>query len=114
VAKHVYIGETNAAAEREAREAFKVFGDSFEHLRRFHDVERLSTLSDTEKAAGKGQLIFGTAETVRDRFEHLVEATGRNYIVPVFAFGTLSDQQVMRSIAQFTEHVMPGLQPVMA
>jgi alkanesulfonate monooxygenase SsuD/methylene tetrahydromethanopterin reductase-like flavin-dependent oxidoreductase (luciferase family) len=114
VAKHIYIGDTNAAAEHEAREAFKVFGDSFEYLRRLYGVERLSTLSDTDEAVAKGQLIFGTAETVRDRIKRLVEATGCNYVVPVFAFGTLSDQQGMRSIVEFSMHVIPAFQPVIA
>jgi alkanesulfonate monooxygenase SsuD/methylene tetrahydromethanopterin reductase-like flavin-dependent oxidoreductase (luciferase family) len=55
-----------------------------------------------------GDAIAGTPAQVRDYIADEIEATGVNYYVCDFAFGTISHDEAMRSIALFTQQVMPA------
>ena len=57
----------------------------------------------------KGYLaIAGTPAMVRDYIAREIEATGVNYYVCDFAFGTISHDEAMRSVELFTREVMPA------
>ena len=63
---------------------------------------------DFETVLEHGDAVAGTPETVRDFIAHEVEATGVNYYVCDFAFGTISHEDAMRSIELFAREVMPA------
>jgi alkanesulfonate monooxygenase SsuD/methylene tetrahydromethanopterin reductase-like flavin-dependent oxidoreductase (luciferase family) len=50
--------------------------------------------------------VVGTPETVKDYFDEYM-ATGANYMVLSFQWGSLSHEQAMRSIRLFKEHLAP-------
>jgi alkanesulfonate monooxygenase SsuD/methylene tetrahydromethanopterin reductase-like flavin-dependent oxidoreductase (luciferase family) len=52
--------------------------------------------------------IAGTPAMVRDYIAREIEATGVNYYVCDFAFGTISHDEAMRSVELFTREVMPA------
>src|SRR5690606_4473769 len=54
-------------------------------------------------------MIFGTPDFVRDEIERHVFQSGCNYFVPRFAFGDLTQEEVLRSYALFRDEVMPKL-----
>jgi hypothetical protein len=54
-------------------------------------------------------LLAGSPGTVRARLQALVEASGGNYFLATFAFGSLSTEQILRSLRLFAEEIMPAL-----
>ena len=55
-----------------------------------------------------GDAIAGTPNAARDYIAREIEATGINYYVCDFAFGTISHDEAMRSVELFTREVMPA------
>ena len=55
-----------------------------------------------------GDAIAGTPNAVRDYIAAEIEATGINYYVCDFAFGTISHDEAMQSVELFTPEVMPA------
>jgi hypothetical protein len=53
-------------------------------------------------------LIFGSPARVREQMSRLVEASGCNYVICAFAWGTLSHRQTLHSLQLFAQEVMPG------
>ena len=47
-------------------------------------------------------------DVVRDYIAREIEATGVNYYVCDFAFGTISHDEALRSVELFTREVMPA------
>ena len=58
---------------------------------------------------GQRWLTYGSTETVRAQLQDYLDATGANYLAGVFAWGNLSDEQVLTSLDLFTTHVRPRL-----
>jgi hypothetical protein len=54
-------------------------------------------------------LFVGSPSTVRERLLAFMDGTGGNYFGGVFAWGSLTDEQVLRSIDLFTRDVLPAL-----
>jgi len=107
----VYVAETDGEARRVAREALKVFRHNFAFLlsadRPTHYQE--DRLSDLERAMENGVLFVGSPATVRERLLQFMDGCGGNYFGGVFAWGSLTDDQVMRSLDLFTRDVLPAL-----
>ena len=55
-----------------------------------------------------GDAIAGTPEQVRGYIAREIEATGVNYYVCDFAFGTITHEEAMRSVELFAREVMPA------
>ena len=53
-------------------------------------------------------MIFGSPTRVREKVGRLVEASGCNYVICAFAWGTLPHQQTRRSLQLFAQEVMPA------
>jgi len=51
-------------------------------------------------------LFAGSPATVSDRLTAFLEGTGGNYFGACFAWGNLTSEQVMRSMALFTEEII--------
>ena len=105
--RHLLVAETDADAMKIATPAYKAWYDSLVHLWRkfrsvpFHFAESL------EIALARDAAIVGSPATVRAEIERHVAESRCNYFVTRFAYGTLSHEASMRSLALFTSDVMP-------
>ena len=53
--------------------------------------------------------MYGSPATIREKLQLHLDLTGADYLAGVFAFGDLTERQVMRSLHLFTTEVMPRL-----
>ena len=105
--RHIYVADTDAQAQEEARPAWRTFYDNIQKL--WHDffTSTIHFTPDLEVARKAGAAIVGSPATVRAEIEQLADQTGINYLAPAFAWGSLSQDQAMRSIRLFADEVMP-------
>ena len=54
-------------------------------------------------------MIYGSPETVRAKLQAHLDLTGANYLAGVFAWGSLTEEQVLKSLHLFTTQVKPRL-----
>jgi len=108
--QHLVVADTDAAAEKLGLKAYEAWAGHIHHLTR--KVGRPDVHKTTPYDADSAQpLIAGAPRTVRDRLEHMLHATGANYLLCVFSFGDLASDDAMRSIELFTREVMAGFSP---
>ncbi len=106
--RHVYVAETDAAAERDARAAFGQFMESFGYLWQVHGDPRFAGRGDWDRFVANGGIYYGAPATVRARLEEMFAITGANYFAGAFAFGSLTSEQALRSLRLFAEEVAPA------
>lgn len=107
ITRFVYVGETDRHAQERAALGAEQFFESLAHLwRKFSpaaiNLEQLRRVGSTA--------IAGTPATVRARIEQDCETSGANYFVARFAYGNLTHEESVRSLALFTNEVMPRFQ----
>ena len=109
IVRKVYVAETDEEALRVAREALKRFRHNFSYLFELHgDHAHWNNLSDFDDCLGRGVLFAGSPATVRDTLSDFLAGTGGNYFGACFAWGDLTTEQTLRSMALFTEQVIPA------
>lgn len=109
ISRHVYIGNTDAAAWEDAKAALADFNENTSYLQsRRGDNKRKDYLHDFEARRAEGLYIAGSADSVREQVKQHLEITGSNYFVASFAFGNLSHEQAMNSLRLFAQDVMPA------
>jgi alkanesulfonate monooxygenase SsuD/methylene tetrahydromethanopterin reductase-like flavin-dependent oxidoreductase (luciferase family) len=111
VGRHVVVAETDAEALAIARRAYPRWRDSFRWLFNRHGVEPrvigiYPPTFDELIAAGNG--IAGSPRTVRDFITAEIAATGTNYLLAWFAFGSMTFVESLRSVELFASEVMPA------
>jgi alkanesulfonate monooxygenase SsuD/methylene tetrahydromethanopterin reductase-like flavin-dependent oxidoreductase (luciferase family) len=106
--RQVYVAETDARALREAKVAYQDFYANFNYQFAKHGSDRYAHRAAFEPLVEQGLMLAGSPSTVRARLRELVEAIGGNYFLGTFAFGSLSTEQVLRSLSLFAEQVMPA------
>jgi alkanesulfonate monooxygenase SsuD/methylene tetrahydromethanopterin reductase-like flavin-dependent oxidoreductase (luciferase family) len=106
--RHVYVAETDQAAETAARPAYRFWYNSLVKLWRHFRSTPIAFTEDLDIACQRDVAIVGSPETVSERVARFAEESGCNYLVCSFAFGDLSHEQVMRSIDLFASKVMPA------
>jgi alkanesulfonate monooxygenase SsuD/methylene tetrahydromethanopterin reductase-like flavin-dependent oxidoreductase (luciferase family) len=111
VGRHVVVAETDAEALAIARRAYPRWRQSFRWLFQRHGVEpRIIGIYpptfDELMALDNG--IAGSPATVRDFIAAEIAATEANYILSWFAFGDMTPDESLRSIALFAGEVMPA------
>lgn len=109
IVRHVYVAETDAQALQEAKAAFAHFIDNFNYLRIVSgDTSgRAAYLADFEARQAEGLHIVGSPDTVKRQVQEHLRITGANYFVGSFFFGTLTSEQMLRSLRLFAEEAMP-------
>jgi len=107
VARHIYIAETDAAAEAIARRAYAVWYGSFSKLWLRFGTPPTAYSPDFDEVRKMDAVICGSPETVSAEIARQVEAAGLNYFVCRFAFGDLSYEESARSLALFSDTVAP-------
>jgi alkanesulfonate monooxygenase SsuD/methylene tetrahydromethanopterin reductase-like flavin-dependent oxidoreductase (luciferase family) len=93
---HAYVAETDAAARRDAAEAFDLYVATRLYAKR-------STYDDAMK---NGLSLMGSVETVTAKLRALQEM-GVNHVMALANFGALSQPLVLRSMKLLAEEVMP-------
>ena len=106
--RHVYVDVTDDQALEVAREAYTNFDLNF-RTRPGRILEGPSRRGDFDTAIGWGGIYAGSPESVRAQIQSFLDDTGINYFVATLAFGSLTTEQVLRSVRLFTQEVMPAL-----
>ena len=111
VGRHVVVADTDEAALAIARRAYPRWRDSFRWLFNRHGTEPrvigiYPPTFDELIALGNG--IAGSPGTVRDFIAAEIDATGANYILSWFAFGSMTVAELLRSVELFAQEVMPA------
>jgi alkanesulfonate monooxygenase SsuD/methylene tetrahydromethanopterin reductase-like flavin-dependent oxidoreductase (luciferase family) len=115
IVHHVYVAESDKEAMTVAKAAFGDFFTNFSHMGRTKGAaneayqRRLDWQGDFEGRLADGWYVVGSPATVRESIQRQVAATGANYFVGAFSFGTLTGEQTLRSLHLFTKEVMPAL-----
>lgn len=109
IVRHVYVADADAQALQEAKAAFADFIGHFNYLRLVSgDTSgRAAYLADFEARLAEGLHIVGSPDTVKQQVQEHIRLTGANYFVGSFFFGTLTTEQMLRSLRLFAEEVMP-------
>ncbi len=106
----IYVADSDAEARRVAREAHARFFHNFNYLWAQNGVlDRHAARADFDHYVDQGMLAVGSPETVRATLQQYLDQTGANYLAGCFSFGTLTDEQVLRSLELFTTQVRPRL-----
>jgi alkanesulfonate monooxygenase SsuD/methylene tetrahydromethanopterin reductase-like flavin-dependent oxidoreductase (luciferase family) len=107
--RHVVVADRDADALGSAREAYRRWYESLTQLWRQFGTVPVSFADSLEGAIQRDAAIVGSPDTVRAEVERQLAATGANYFVGRFLFGTLPLERALRSIELFSREVMPGL-----
>ena len=111
VNRHIIIADTEAEALDTARRGYPAWRHHMGQLWHKYNVPfplEAALPEDWSLLQRHGDAIAGTPAQVRDYIAGEIAATGVNYYVCDFAFGTISHDEAMRSIALFTDEVMPA------
>jgi alkanesulfonate monooxygenase SsuD/methylene tetrahydromethanopterin reductase-like flavin-dependent oxidoreductase (luciferase family) len=111
VNRHIIIADTEAEALDTARRGYPAWRHHMGQLWRKYNVPfplEAALPEDFAVLQQHGDAIAGTPAQVRDYIAGEIKATGVNYYVCDFAFGTISHDEAMRSISLFTQEVMPA------
>lgn len=106
--RQVCVAETDAEALAAARAAWGVWHHNFNYLWAAHQNPRHEKLGDFELSQAEGAMVVGSPATVRARLRELIDATGGNYFVACFSWGSLTLEQQLRSIHLFAREVVPA------
>jgi alkanesulfonate monooxygenase SsuD/methylene tetrahydromethanopterin reductase-like flavin-dependent oxidoreductase (luciferase family) len=111
VNRHIIVADSDAAAHDIARRAYPAWRRHMGLLWHRYNVPfplEASLPADFETVLERGDAVAGSPDTVRRFVEHEVAATGVNYYVCDFAFGTISHDDALHSAELFAKEVMPA------
>jgi alkanesulfonate monooxygenase SsuD/methylene tetrahydromethanopterin reductase-like flavin-dependent oxidoreductase (luciferase family) len=110
IGRFVVVADTNAEALRIARRAYAKWHASFTYLSQLMGWKhRHPRPAEFDAIAEDGRAVAGTPEAVTEYVWEQMRTTGANYFVGQFAFGDLTQDETLHSIALFSEQVMPRL-----
>ena len=108
IGRFVFVADSAAEALRVARRAYAKWHASFVYLSQLMGWKhRHPRPAEFDAIAADGRAVAGTPEAVAQCVRSQMRATGANYFVGQFAFGDLTQEETLRSIALFSERVMP-------
>jgi alkanesulfonate monooxygenase SsuD/methylene tetrahydromethanopterin reductase-like flavin-dependent oxidoreductase (luciferase family) len=111
VNRHIVIADTEAEALDTARRGYPAWRHHMGLLWHKYDVPfplEAALPEDWRVLQQSGDAIAGSPAQVRDYIAAEIEATGVNYYVCDFAFGTIGHAEAMRSVELFAREVMPA------
>ena len=106
--RHVVVADRDAEAMDGARDAYRRWYESLTQLWRQFGTVPVSFADSLEGAIQRDAAIVGSPATVRAEVQRQLAATGANYFVGRFLFGTLPLERALRSIELFSREVMPS------
>jgi alkanesulfonate monooxygenase SsuD/methylene tetrahydromethanopterin reductase-like flavin-dependent oxidoreductase (luciferase family) len=111
VNRHIILAESEGEALEVARRGYPAWRGHMGLLWHRYGVPfplEAALPPDWEAFQAQGDAIAGTPSMVRDYIAAEIAATGVTYYACDFAFGTISPEEAMRSVALFIEKVMPA------
>ncbi|WCP15981.1 Limonene 1,2-monooxygenase (plasmid) [Sphingobium sp. AntQ-1] len=107
ITRHVFLADSQSEAEARGEFGFGGWFDNHSSMWRRYDHSR--GVGDDSPYRNNKAMIFGTPDYVRAELQAQLEEAGGhvNYVVPRFAFGNLTQEEVMRSYTLFRDEVMP-------
>jgi alkanesulfonate monooxygenase SsuD/methylene tetrahydromethanopterin reductase-like flavin-dependent oxidoreductase (luciferase family) len=110
--RFIVVADTDEAALAAAERAYPKWHRSFSYLFHKHGRspmlgERADSFEAMRDVERKG--VAGSPETVTAYLRQRIEETGATYLVGQFAFGDLTQTEMLRSVELFAQHVMPAL-----
>ncbi len=105
--RQVFVADSDAEAEAVARAAHADWYRSITQLWHDHDDHTVDHLFSWDLGVAGQTILFGSPSRVRDQVAALLDATGCNYFIGSFAWGSLPFAAAERSLALFAEHVLP-------
>lgn len=107
--RQIYVGTTDAEAERIAARAYPVFYGNLMHLWRAFNV--INTLIPASYALARelGILIAGGPGSVRAQLAEFFANSACNYLALEFVFGDITDAEALASLQRFGSEVIPAL-----
>ena len=106
--RQVFVADTDEEALAATRSAHGDWYRSIMKLWHEHGDHDHDALFSWETSTQHETIIFGSPGRVREQMEHLLEASGCNYVACSFAWGSFSHQQMLHSLRLFAEEVMPA------
>lgn len=112
--RQLVVAPTDAAAHGIARRAFAEFRRNFVWLWERNNDPLASFLlpEDFEAVQQHGEALAGSPETVARVLCEQLEESGANYMVCRFAWGDLSEAEMLQSVDLFASRVMPALSAI--
>jgi alkanesulfonate monooxygenase SsuD/methylene tetrahydromethanopterin reductase-like flavin-dependent oxidoreductase (luciferase family) len=107
--RQVIIAGTDAEAEKLLASTFDQWQHSFVKLWLANDDAPKSGIPTIDGFRGSGALVCGSPETVRQGLANSLEEGDLNYLAITFAWGSISHDDVERSMRLFADEVMPHL-----
>ena len=100
-----FVAETDAAAEKKARQAYPVFYQNLQKL--WLDNASVATQfpPDYDQLAAYDTFIVGSPETVREKVEQFYAESGCNYLLLEMIWGSIDQQESMESLGLLGEAV---------
>ncbi|MGH2588502.1 MAG: LLM class flavin-dependent oxidoreductase, partial [Dehalococcoidia bacterium] len=106
--RQVFIADTDEEARRIARAAHADWFAGFIKLWHDHGDHRHDGNRSWDTALEAETILVGSPDRVREQVARLLEASGCNYLICSFAWGSLTHEQSLRSLRLFAEEVMPA------
>ena len=108
IVRQIVVADTDEEALAITRAAHAVWYRSITQLWHEHNDFSVDGLFSWESATRHGTMIFGSPASVLDQVRRLIETSGCNYMAGAFAWGSLTQQQVLHSLRLFARDVMPA------
>jgi alkanesulfonate monooxygenase SsuD/methylene tetrahydromethanopterin reductase-like flavin-dependent oxidoreductase (luciferase family) len=111
VNRHIVVADSDREARDIARRAYPAWRHHMGLLWHEYNVPfplEAALPPDFETVLDRGDAVAGTPETVCQFIAHEIAETGINYYVCDFAFGTISQEDALRSTELFAKEVMPA------
>jgi len=105
--RFVVVGKNAQQARAAARRAYRRWYESFTFLSSLMGVShRHARPPEFDAIAEDGRAFAGTPEDAAEYVQRQLAESGANYFVGQFAFGNLTQEEILSSIALFSEEVM--------
>jgi len=105
--RQIVVAESDDEAAALAKSAHAEWFHSITKLWHDHGNHQADQLFGWEGAVQHETILFGSPARVREQTERLIEVSGCNYVLCVFAWGSLTLEQSLRSLRLFAQEVMP-------
>jgi alkanesulfonate monooxygenase SsuD/methylene tetrahydromethanopterin reductase-like flavin-dependent oxidoreductase (luciferase family) len=108
ILRQVVVADTDEEARAAASAAHATWYRSITRLWHEHDDHSVDGLFAWETSMQADTILFGSPSRVREHVGRLLQESGCNYVICVFAWGSLPHEQTMRSLKLFAQEVMPA------
>jgi alkanesulfonate monooxygenase SsuD/methylene tetrahydromethanopterin reductase-like flavin-dependent oxidoreductase (luciferase family) len=107
---HIHVAQSDLLARERAQPAFERFMHNFTYRFTRRGVpNRYADRANFADELERGRVVVGSPETVTRQLGDYLERSGANYVLGVFAFGSLPLDQTLESMTLFAREVMPAL-----